>query len=231
MSGSRLPSSVSFARHLRERIYRWWWLKALGTTVVMSGFFLLYFELLNRPRFPLRTMPLVFADHWIPFLSWAIFPYFSLWIYVSLAPALLWCFSELWRYLVAALALSAAGFAVFYWFPTQVPSSEIDWAQYPMIRFLKEADHGGNAFPSLHVAFAVFSAFVIQDVWVAIGAPRWARVGNVGWALAIVLSTMATRQHVFLDVVGGSLIGALAGLFLTGSLRRVRNADTATRGE
>jgi membrane-associated phospholipid phosphatase len=208
---------------LGEQLGRWWWLKATGTSAFMVGFFLIYFQLLNHPIRPPFEMPLTVVDRWMPFWSWAVFPYVSLWVYVSLAPAMLGTFSELWRYLVGALALSGVGFLIFYFFPTAVPTSDLDWSAYPMVAFLKSADAGGNAFPSLHVAFAVFSAFVIAREGDRLGAPHWFRSGNCMWAALIAVSTLLTRQHVFYDLVAGAMLGVIFGVAL------VRWLDDAPR--
>ena len=45
-----------------------------------------------------------------------------------------------------------------------------------------------------------------------VGAPAWLRVVNVAWAAGIVYSTMAVRQHVLVDVLGGLALGVLLGV-------------------
>jgi membrane-associated phospholipid phosphatase len=46
----------------------------------------------------------------------------------------------------------------------------------------------------------------------ALRAPTWMRWVNAAWCLGIAWSTVAVRQHVVLDVVGGLLLGALFAL-------------------
>jgi membrane-associated phospholipid phosphatase len=60
----------------------------------------------------------------------------------------------------------------------------------------------------MHVAFALFSAAWIDHVLKSAGVPVTARALNLAWVLAIIWSTVATRQHVVLDVPGGALLGA-----------------------
>jgi membrane-associated phospholipid phosphatase len=45
-----------------------------------------------------------------------------------------------------------------------------------------------------------------------VGAPAWLRVVNVAWAMGIVYSTMAVRQHVLIDVMGGFALGVVLGV-------------------
>jgi membrane-associated phospholipid phosphatase len=93
-----------------------------------------------------------------------------------------------------------------------VPVPAIDWSRHPSMAFLKSADAAGNACPSLHVAFAVFSACWFGRLLRQLGAGRIARIGNVLWCAGILYSTVATRQHVFLDVVAGAALGALVAV-------------------
>jgi len=83
----------------------------------------------------------------------------------------------------------------------------VDWSLHPGFGFLKSADAVGNACPSLHVAFAVFSGAWMGRLLRLMGAGWVVRAVNVLWCLGIVFSTMATRQHVFLDVVAGAALG------------------------
>jgi hypothetical protein len=63
------------------------WLKALGTAAGMAAFFVAYFALLRHPAFPIKPMPATWLDHVVPFQPWTLFPYLSLWFYVSLPAA------------------------------------------------------------------------------------------------------------------------------------------------
>ena len=70
-------------------------------------------------------------------------------------------------------------------------------------------DAAGNACPSLHVATAVFTALWVGRQLRQIHAATWAHVVNGVWALLIVWSTLATKQHVALDVAAGTLLALL----------------------
>jgi membrane-associated phospholipid phosphatase len=185
----------------------------------MVFFFIIYGYLLNHPAYPTRVMPLTVVDDWVSFHPAALIPYCSLWIYVSLAPALLDKWWELKRYIVVTAGLSFSGFLSFYFFPTAVPSPGIDWAEYPAIAFLKESDDAGNACPSLHVAFSVYSGLILAYLWAKAGGRFIGQTLNALWALVIIHSTMATKQHVFLDVVFGAILGILGGWLIVIWLR------------
>ena len=132
----------------------------------------------------------------------------SLWVYVSLAPSLLVSRRALAAYAAAAVVLSVAGFGVFILWPTTVPPPEVDPSLVPSLAYLKVVDASGNAFPSLHVAFAVFTALWLGRLLRGIGAGGGVRALNWLWCLGIVYSTIAIRQHVALDALAGAALGA-----------------------
>lgn len=180
----------------------------VGITVGMTVFFIAYFHILRSPIFPVTVMPLTALDHLIPFDPWWLLPYVSLWVYVSLAPSILSDRTELVDFALASVALSVVGLTIFLLWPTVVPPSSASWEQYPWVAFLKNVDASGNACPSLHVAYAVLSGAWIDQTLRRRGAAKGWRIGNVIWAAMITYSTVATRQHVVLDVVGGAVLGA-----------------------
>jgi len=195
-------------------------IKAAGLTCGMTAFFVAYFAVLFHPRFPVIVVPEVALDRAIPFSPGWVLPYFSLWVYVSLYPSLLTERRELVRYAVAAIGLSLAGLAIFFLWPTVIVQPAIDWARYPSVSFLKTIDAAGNVCPSLHVAFAAFTAWALHGLLIAIGAARACRWLNLLWAGAIVYSTLAIKQHVTLDVVAGLALGLAFGAAHSRSLRR-----------
>ena len=152
-------------------------------------------------------MPRIFVDELIPFQPSALALYLSLWFYVTIAPALLRTRRELLSYAVAAVVLSAIGFLVFIVWPTAVPMADIDPALLPSLSHLKRVDASGNAFPSLHVAFAVFNAIWVSRQLTEMRGGRVMHAINWIWCLGIIYSTMAIRQHVALDAVSGAVLG------------------------
>ena len=184
-----------------------WFLKMSVTMLIMTGFFVVYFWLLNHARSPMTTVPRIFIDRMIGFVPEAWPLYISLWVYVPLAPALLLDRREMKLYALSTLVLSALGFAVFIYYPTTISTSAIDWSKHPSISFLKSVDASGNAFPSMHVAFAVFSAYWFARYLPRMGAPLVVRAANWIWCAGIVYSTVAIRQHVALDAVAGAVLG------------------------
>jgi membrane-associated phospholipid phosphatase len=206
LATSSSPPPVPWHVALGQRIATLWVVKMIGTTLGISGFFFLYFWVMHNPLWEPTVMPLTRLDHWVGVSDDAMLLYGSLWFYISLAPAFAKDKAELRACARDAALMAAIGLLVFWFFPTVVPVFPVDWSQYPSLQFLKTADAGGNAFPSLHVAFAVLTAVLLARQLRAVGAPAWVHAVNVLWAAGIVYSTLATRQHVLLDVLGGALL-------------------------
>jgi len=198
---------------------RWWPAKLAGTTLGMTLFFVAYFAVLHHPLFTVTIMPLTAVDRLIRFRPEALPLYFSLWFYVSLVPALLVDRRELRSYALAAAAICFIGLGIFLLWPTTVSWPDANWSQHPAFAFLQSVDASGNACPSLHVAFAVFTAFWLGRLLRQMDAGKTAGALNGLWCLGIIYSTVAIRQHVVLDVFAGAGLGAVvAGL----NLRRLR---------
>lgn len=189
------------------RMRRLLWLKALGTTAVTSAFFIGYFYVLRNPVFPVVVMPEMALDRWIGFHPEALFIYLSLWFYIGVGPGLQRGFWELVVYGLWLAAMNLTGLLLFYLWPTAVPPLGFDASGYPGFALLQGVDAAGNACPSLHVAAAMFTAIRVEQVLRDAFVPRWLRVGNALWFIAIAWSTLAIKQHVALDALAGAALG------------------------
>ncbi len=210
---------------LRLLVHRFW-LKFLGISAFMWLFFTAYFHLLRNPVAPVTVMPLTVVDGWIGFQPWAFWAYVSLWVYVGIPAGMARDLPALLRHGAWASALCLTGLAFFYLLPTAVPTASLAGlavgnAPHAGFALLQGVDATGNACPSMHVATALFSACWIHRLLNDMGATRWAFVVNGLWAALIVYSTLAIKQHVLLDVLGGTLLAAVfAGLSLRLTPRR-----------
>lgn len=222
MTQSRPP--VAWQRQIAAVIPRHMRLKAFGTMLFIGIFFGAYFYLLKHPAYPTTVMPFTRLDSLIVFQPLAMPLYVSLWVYVSLPPVLLATRAELYAYGLAMGLTCLAGLLIFYFWPTAVPLADMDWSLYPGVDFLKQMDASGNAFPSLHVATATFSGVWLHHLLRRFKVPGWMLLINWLWCVGIVYSTLATRQHVAVDVAGGLILGGLAACL---SLRHRTRAGAA----
>jgi membrane-associated phospholipid phosphatase len=170
------------------------------------------------------------VDRWIPFAPFALGLYVSLWVYVALAPVMMTTRRDLYAFGWEAGGVAVAGLAIFFFWPTVIPVLEIDWSLHPGFEFLKTVDASGNACPSLHVAFSVFTAMRFQETLNEIHARHRFTVINWLWCLGIVYSTLAIKQHVAVDALAGGLLGVIGGrLHWTRWLRRNPHSPASSR--
>jgi hypothetical protein len=186
--------------------------KMFATMGGIAAFFYAYFWVMRHPLSAVTVMPLTWIDERISFAPQSFPLYVSLWVYVSLGSTLAEDARELASWLGASFAMAAIGLGIFLVLPTQIPEFAIDWSRHPSLLFLKTTDVAGNACPSLHAAFAVFTAAVLHRQLTAVGAPQALKLCSALWSLGIVYSAVATRQHVALDVIAGSLLAAAGAI-------------------
>jgi hypothetical protein len=171
-------------------------------------------------------MPLTPIDRLIAFSPGALWLYASLWLYIQLAPSMLDNRGELGSYAVATSVLSLVGFAAFFFWPTSIPTAGVDWARLAGANLAAIAE--GNACPSLHVTFSIFSAIWTHRLLQHVGAPAWTRALNWSWCAGIVYSTLATKQHVSLDVAAGGALGWAGALVHLRASRRYQRRPSAS---
>lgn len=213
MCGNRdCEDGVSFSKNAVMRLWGHWCLKAIGTMTFMALFFSLYLYILKNPYFLITQMPFTVIDTKIGFQPYFLSVYLSLWVYVSLVPALMKTKKELLYYGAYIGSVCAAGILIYLIFPTSIPQIGINWSHYPEFSMLKTVDTAGNAFPSLHVATAFFSFFWFDRELKQMHAHPSLLWLNGIWCLGIIYSTMAIKQHVFFDVVGGLILGGVFAL-------------------
>ena len=213
-------SSTRWLRALWLRCKTLWPMKLVGNTVATLGFFPLYFWIMKNAG-QAWVLPLTAFDRLIAFWPALLPVYLSLWGYIALPVLLAKDKRELWGFSFGCAAMTALALVVFWFMPTAIPNFTIDAVPGSSLAFLKTVDSAGNAFPSLHVSFSVFTCIVLARQLREVGAPAWLRIFNVAWAVGIVYSTMAVRQHVLMDVLGGLALGLALGF-----VSRERGAST-----
>lgn len=191
-----------------QAVPRHFGVKSIGIPMFIAVFFAAYFYVLKNPAYPITVMPFTWLDQVVSFQPLAVPLYVSLWLYVSVPPAFLSNRRELQMYGLGMTLACLTGLVIFYFWPTTVPPATIDWAFYPSVDFLKNIDASGNACPSLHVATAIFSGIWAHHLLGRFGAPQWVRLLNALWCIGIAYSTLATRQHVAVDMWAGLALGA-----------------------
>ena len=181
-------------------------LKLLLTLVLNLCFYFPYGLLQRHRLFAATEIPPTFLDSLIPFSDKAVWMYFSIFLLMPIGPLLMHRREQLVRYAAGILLIETVAYIVFLFWPTWCtrPDTGKTIAAY---RTLVSVDAPLNAFPSLHAAFAVFSALCAALVFRELRIhPQW-RIAVGVWAVLILLGTLMTKQHTAADIVAGSAIG------------------------
>lgn len=212
---------------LRARIRTLPLLKASGNAVFLVVFFYLYLYIQRNPWFGVTQIPATAIDRWMGFHPQALGLYLSLWVYTALPVALLPDRQALMRFGAHIGLMCGIGLVIFVIWPTSVSDAVgLRAGTGGAFDAMYRVDTNGNACPSLHVAAALFSQIWLRAQLREVGAPSWLHLANTIWCVGIVVSTMAIKQHLLLDVLAGAILGAVAG---TVSVRRAAAASAAVQ--
>ncbi|MEW6056437.1 MAG: phosphatase PAP2 family protein [Bdellovibrionota bacterium] len=178
-----------------------------------------------------QLLPLTELDRAIPFLPWSIFVYTS--EYVLFVSAYFVYKEELNRnrYVWAYLGVLLVGMIFFVFFPTTYPRNDyplptdLHPLTYSIFAWLRNIDNPSNCFPSMHVACCFLTAFSFLPKSES-RATFWI---YFVWATLIALSTLPTKQHYVVDVLGGLVLSWLGYWVFFKKTRYIPLAEYATR--
>ncbi|MDX2305685.1 MAG: phosphatase PAP2 family protein [Microscillaceae bacterium] len=177
--------------------------------IALTGliFFGVIYLLLNRQQlFKPYLIPLTWIDRKIQLIPWAI------WVYISVYPVLMLSFISINEIIQVNQTVYAFVFLLlvsgitFFFFPTTIVRSEFESSDLSgkVLALFRKLDKPQNCLPSLHASCTVLFLLATFDVEV------FRFYGMLLWSLALLWSTMATKQHYFWDVLAGVLLGGLA---------------------
>ncbi len=201
---------------LLKRLLMW----IVTLAICISGYGLAKLEPFAAPR----LLPMTALDAAIPLLPWTV------WAYGTITWASLLCWlsvpnQQQARRLFGSLVLACMVCWIFFLFwPTTFPRGdwplpEVDSATIREFADLRDADSPTNCFPSMHVAMASSIALT----WMGFIRTRWLRPLPLLWAAVVSVTTLTTKQHYAVDVLGGWLAG-LAAVMVARRLTRPLDA-------
>lgn len=171
-------------------------------------------------------MPAMAVDRAVPLQPGWTIVYGSLFVFVLL-PLLVVRDQQLFRRVLQAwvtvLIVAYVGFVVY---PTVTPRpAEVLAGGFAAwcLQFIYSLDSRYNCFPSLHVAHSFVSALASYRVHKGVGTAA------VVWASLIGVSTLYTKQHYAVDVIGGALTAYIAYVVFMRSYPRDRIAESDRR--
>lgn len=155
-----------------------------------------YFAASHVPDQPAYVVPATALDRAIPLIPSSVLPYLSLYPFLGLNAAYFWPKPKQARRVFQAITmLNSLGSIVFCSMRTTVPRPQSTTSR--LLNWLWRVDPPYNAFPSLHTAYAVVLA---EAHWRVCSPWRWL---VSAWAVAIIISTLTTKQHHLWDVIAG----------------------------
>jgi membrane-associated phospholipid phosphatase len=172
-----------------------------------------YFILQRFSLFPIITLKPGPLDRLIPFNDDTIWLYFSFYLLIPIAPLLMVNGPQLRRYAVGIGLIGLVSHLVFLLYPTAIVRPSVEGANW-VYRLMVTIDRPLNAWPSLHASVAIFSVLSCEQ---PLGQNRrnWLWRGLLWlWVLAILYATLATKQHVLIDLVGGGLLAVVIYLII-----------------
>ena len=152
-------------------------------------------------------------DDMIPVVYPTVVIYFGCYIFWIINYILIYRRSReyAYRFFVADFLSRIVCLVFFLCYPTTLvrPAVEGEGIFYDAIRFLYKIDAPTNLFPSIHCLVSWFCFIgIISDIKI----PKWYKVMSFLIAVAVFVSTLTTRQHVIVDVVGGVVLAQICYL-------------------
>lgn len=141
-----------------------------------------------------------------PIVSAFVVPYLSAYALPFLAACSPLSRSDYRRFaavVAGTIVFSAACFVVL---PLTIARPDLGFGSFSdhLLAALYAADRPTNLFPSLHVSLSFLCALAVGYAW-----PRL-RIWALAWAALIAVSTLLTRQHYLVDVLGGIAVAWVA---------------------
>lgn len=152
-----------------------------------------------EPQFLLMT-PIDLA---VPFIPNTLWIYISEYVFFVIIYLLCRDEENLNRYVYSFFALQTTSVLIFWLWPTTFPREafplpdDLNAATYFVFSNLRELDSPNNCFPSLHVSSVFLTSFIFLN------EQKKKFPFFFCWAAAIAFSTLTTKQHYFVDVLGG----------------------------
>ncbi len=208
--------STALIEGINRRIFSHWKLK-LGMTLGLNVFFLSFYSLLQRVIFfTPRELSLNSIDRWVEFSPVWIWVYVSLYLLIPLFPLFSIKVEELLEFTVSLVLFCSISFLVFAFFPIECPRPD-HISVGGLYDLLVVFDTKFNSFPSLHCALALYAVLFGQKCFFKkwsflLRIPFWGCMWV--WVALIAYSTLATKQHYFVDILGGFFVALVGHLFL-----------------
>ena len=151
-------------------------------------------------------LPFLWIDRVVPLIPWSFLVYTSDYFVFIFAIFILSQKDEFHAFARLMFGILLVCGTFFYLYPTIYPRPEYPAEENRILawvmQFVAAADTPRNCFPSMHVGLTAGATWALR------GQGKRTLILFVVWSLAIFASTLTTKQHYFIDIIGG--IGVMA---------------------
>ena len=195
-----------------DRKKSWPWKRSLAWLVFLAPFFYITYGFTNAwaaERWANGEVTYIVFDweHHIPFLSWTIFPYWSINFFYGLSLFLNRSKHRINRHGLRLLTAQIIAVSCFMLWPLHFSFGQPEAEGVAGVLFdaLRGFDQPFNQAPSLHIALAV----ILWDWYRPLMRNLWQRWILHIWTFTVCASVLTTYQHHFIDIPTGLLLGVL----------------------
>jgi hypothetical protein len=212
-ASQQVPRRLPGARLWLAAFKRQWRYVALGALS-----FIAYFGTGHIPGLTAHAVPYLWLDRAVPLLPWTIYGYVSLYPLLVANVIYLTPYPHALRSLISAIILAnLIGGAIFVIYRTQTTRPALHYtAGWQLLALVWGVDPPYNALPSLHTAYSLLIAWThvrVRSRYLPLVLP---------WCAIIIATTLTTKQHHALDLLGGAVLAGLLGKL---RLTRLSSAD------
>ena len=179
---------------------------ALMTIIIIVGVYQFYFLTQNHMLKSARRFSTTFDDK-IPFQPSWVWIYSGL--YYPMIVAIILTMDDMRHYnltVISFIFLMMMQMICFRYYPVETPP---EWREFgnrtgfniAFIRLIQKYDGNTNCFPSMHTSVATLTALHMM------GNEPWLGSWPLVFPLLIAISTLFTKQHYFVDLVPGAVLG------------------------
>ena len=165
-----------------------------------------------------------FIDDAIPFNSLFIIPYYIWYLLIFIVPYYIYLKdkTKFYRYIIDYIVITLIANVVFIIYPSIVIRPEIEVTNITtfLTNFIYVIDTPAiNCFPSLHCAISML--FILTTCTIKSANTKY-KIFIFIMSVLIMLSTLFTKQHVFIDLVSGDILAFVVYLIFRNNKKIVK---------
>ena len=203
-----MPFIYYLFRQNKFKLIDFYALSAVILFLIVGGYQLYFYpQKYHKDNKNIQEIPETIIDRFIPKIEWSVYIYnFLYYIGFGILLVFIKSYKEFVYICFQGLLLLASLFLFFMLFPNKLnANTRSEQEENIFLNLTQSSDDLTNAFPSAHVAIAVYIAFLLKKY-----------IGNISFVFPVLifLSCLFTKQHYFIDCIGGGVWGTVFSFFI-----------------